>query len=144
MPRHTETGPALPEASDLSIRGVSFAGLGLLVLLVLILGGQWLFFSWQSSGPTIGFARPDPAADLARFEAGEQKKLTALGWIDQQRGIARIPVSDAMTIIAQRGKLPSWPAASSRDCAYLEGAVPRSPAAINCSMGWGQWLGDRS
>jgi hypothetical protein len=42
-------------------------------------------------------------AELAKFRAAVQAKLDALGWVDQKAGMARIPVSTAMALIAQRG-----------------------------------------
>jgi hypothetical protein len=136
MPRRAETvmAPALPEKRDVSALGISLAGLGLMVLLAIALGGLWLIFSWQSSGPAIGFVRPDPAAELTKFRAAEQAKLDAFGWIDRKAGIARIPVKEAMALIAQRRTLPAWPATSGDAyCNFLESAVPRSPAVGDCT-----------
>src|SRR2546429_466170 len=47
----------------------------------------------------------------------EEKTLNSYGWIDQQAGVARIPIERAMELLAQRG-LPTRPQA---------GAVPPSP-----------------
>jgi hypothetical protein len=51
----------------------------------------------------------DPQADLReknRADAAENEKF---GWVDQNAGIAQIPVKDAMKIIAEKG-LPGAPA----------------------------------
>jgi len=34
-----------------------------------------------------------------------------LAWVDKDKGIAQIPVADAMKIIAQKGAVPAAPAA---------------------------------
>lgn len=55
----------------------------------------------------------DPQADLRnKIEADEKANETA-GWIDQNAGIAQIPVSDAMKIIAEKG-LPGTPATTEK------------------------------
>ena len=137
-----DTATTSVELRDVHPGRIYFWGAVLLAILVVSLTGLWLVFH-QTSGPGIGFMRPDPAADLAAFEAAETKKLNTLAWVDRKAGIARIPVDDAMVLIAQRGKLPEWPQAQPADqeCTFLEGAVPRSPAAIRCATGWSQWLG---
>ena len=45
----------------------------------------------------------DPVADLARMMTEEQAALDGYGWVDRERGVARIPVQRAMEILVQRG-----------------------------------------
>ena len=45
--------------------------------------------------------QPDPEADLAHFRAEKQALLEGYAWVDRPQGIARIPIEDAMRIIAQ-------------------------------------------
>jgi len=146
MPARAEADvtPALPEASDVAPGRIYLVGGGLFALLVIIPVALWLLYGQASSGPAIGLARPDPPAQLAAFNAHEAAEMSALGWTDRSRGIAHIPVTEAMQLIVQRGKLPEWPTAlpANQRCTFLAGAVPRSPAAINCAMGWSQWLGN--
>jgi hypothetical protein len=60
-----------------------------------------------------------PPPELQRqFQKAAQEKLDSFGWVDQQRGIAHIPVSEAMRIIAEKG-LPPLPSASA--------ATPKEP-----------------
>lgn len=49
--------------------------------------------------------QPDPARDLQAFRAAEEKELHTLGWVDRRAGTARIPVEDAMALLAAHG----WP-----------------------------------
>jgi hypothetical protein len=50
----------------------------------------------------------DPQQDLAALRQQEQQRLSGYGWVDRERGLARIPVERAMEDIARRG-LPGWP-----------------------------------
>ena len=50
----------------------------------------------------------EPAA-LAEFRAQEDELLSSWGWVEKDRGIARMPVDEAMRIVAGRG-LPTFPA----------------------------------
>jgi hypothetical protein len=52
----------------------------------------------------------EPAV-LAEFRAHEDELLTSWGWVEKDRDIARMPVEDAMRIVAARG-LPTFPAPS--------------------------------
>jgi hypothetical protein len=52
----------------------------------------------------------EPAV-LAGFRAQEDALLTSWGWVEKDRGIARMPVDEAMRIVAERG-LPTFPAPS--------------------------------
>lgn len=49
-----------------------------------------------------------PFADVETLHAEERALLTSGAWVDEDAGIARIPVEEAMKIVAEKG-LPSWP-----------------------------------
>ena len=51
----------------------------------------------------------DPQQDLRNKTAADEKAVNTYGWVDQQAGIARIPVDEAMKIIVSKG-LPVTPA----------------------------------
>jgi hypothetical protein len=51
----------------------------------------------------------DPQQDLRNKLAADEAANEKLGWIDQQAGIAQIPVEEAMKIIVTKG-LPAMPA----------------------------------
>lgn len=55
--------------------------------------------------------QPAPQPDLARARARDAAALRETGWVDRGAGIARIPVADAMTLMAERG-LRAAPVAS--------------------------------
>ena len=48
-----------------------------------------------------------PFKDVAALRADEQAVLEGYGWVDEKAGLARIPVSEAMKLVAERG-LPRW------------------------------------
>ena len=53
----------------------------------------------------------DPQADLRQKIQSDTAANEKLGWIDQNAGIAQIPVEDAMKIIAEKGLPAVSPAA---------------------------------
>jgi hypothetical protein len=52
------------------------------------------------SGPLL---QADPVADLLAFRAEEEKALSSYAWVDEGQGKVRIPVEEAMRILAERG-----------------------------------------
>ncbi|HKX30074.1 MAG TPA: hypothetical protein VJ302_20460 [Blastocatellia bacterium] len=48
--------------------------------------------------------------DLRQFREQEDRLLRSYGWLDQQRGVVRIPVERAKQLILRRGLAPSTPA----------------------------------
>jgi hypothetical protein len=52
-----------------------------------------------------------PRLDLQTLRAREDRILNSYAWVDEERGIARIPVEEAMKLVAANG-LPRFPAAS--------------------------------
>ena len=53
-----------------------------------------------------------PAEDVGRFREQEDQMLNSYGWIDQQRGIIRIPIEQAKKMIEQKGASAMPPGAS--------------------------------
>jgi hypothetical protein len=47
---------------------------------------------------------------LAEFRAQEDKLLSGYAWVEKDRGIARIPVAEAIRLVGQRGALPVFSA----------------------------------
>lgn len=44
-----------------------------------------------------------PVVDLQKMRFTEERALTTYGWVDQQKGIVRIPIDEAKKIALQRG-----------------------------------------
>ena len=51
----------------------------------------------------------DPQQDLREKIERDTKANETFAWVDKDKGIAQIPVADAMKIIAERGAVPAWP-----------------------------------
>ena len=49
---------------------------------------------------------------LAEFRRQEDELLTSYGWVEKDRGVARMPIAEAMRLVGDRGKLPTFPAPS--------------------------------
>jgi hypothetical protein len=56
----------------------------------------------------------DPQADLREKVRLDTEANEKAGWIDQDAGIAQIPVKDAMKVIAEKG-LPGAPASADKN-----------------------------
>jgi hypothetical protein len=47
--------------------------------------------------------QPDPLLDFEEFRDAQQNALNSYGWVDQQRGIAHIPIDQAMEMLLKQG-----------------------------------------
>jgi hypothetical protein len=101
-----------PQPPDVANGIVIAAAAGLLGFVLLSMTG--VFFYLRSAIPeafkaTIDhpFPKPelqtDPQADLQDFERDQRATLSGYGWVDRSEGIARIPIEQAMQIVAARG-----------------------------------------
>jgi hypothetical protein len=84
---------------------------------IVLLWGLLKFFQSQETTsvantvePTKLFPQPQlqktPILDLRVIRAEEDKLLNSYAWVDQPKGVVRIPVAQAIDILAKRG-LPS-------------------------------------
>ena len=135
MPNERMGNRSLPQPPNVSTGIVTAAIAGFLGLVALSMTG--LFFYLKSTVPDIfniavahRFPEPtlqkNPHDDLRRFEREQRAATSGYGWIDQSKGLVRIPIGDAMRIIAARGDRgfdPLDPPASKSD--------PAAPNASN-------------
>jgi hypothetical protein len=106
------------EESDVSVPGVVRFAVALVVLCLValgLLGGLFKFFDSQIPlAPQVVRLPPEPRLeqspprDLAEIRMAEEHLLTGYSWVDQSKGVVRIPVDRAMDLLIQRG-LPSRP-----------------------------------
>ncbi len=85
----------------------------------------------------VKYSTPDPAIDadraavrakaLAEIRAAETQALNSPGWIDQNRGLVRLPIAIAMQIIEREGQNPA--AVRSNLTARVEKTAAPAPAA---------------
>jgi hypothetical protein len=113
------------EPSDISVPGVLFTGLGVLVCTIAIVSIMYLLFSYMRSSKLREAAPPSPLSrDLPslppepRLQASPSLdyrtmrdqanwELNHYQWIDRQKGIVAIPIDRAMDLVVQRGIPPS-------------------------------------
>lgn len=104
MPEHN-TG------RDLDVRAIRIGAIGIACGILLSLGASW--FLMHQRGPAANAAaRPFRAAppllqtapqdERANYFAEKARLTGSYGWVDRQAGIARIPVDEAMRVMAAR------------------------------------------
>jgi hypothetical protein len=113
-PKSVEVGY---ELSDLEPKNIAIFALILSVTIIVVIlatyGLARLFEEAQISGPAISYPqgrepvpRPrfwvTPASELKALRAEEDKILRSYGWVDKGNGIARIPIEEAMELMAQK------------------------------------------
>jgi hypothetical protein len=107
------------EAADASALAVGLFALALAIMIVLVLTILVSAFrrfeaSAERADPiqsplTGGQTPPEPRLqtsprdDLDRLGRAEDEWLTTYGWIDQGRGIVRVPIERAIELLAERG-----------------------------------------
>jgi hypothetical protein len=115
------------EHSDIDYKAVTKFGVALTLLCILTFGFLiYVFRHFLAREAALQPAQPaavdmrrlppeprlqaTPIPDLKAIRAAEDEILTSYGWVDAGKGVARIPVSHAIDLLAARG-LPSRPAA---------------------------------
>ena len=116
------------EKTDASAGSTIRAGIYLLgmvfLVAVLVIPLYWLYAHRetkdQARPATVLKAVPSPGLfprlvtneprALAEFRAQEDALLSSYGWTEKDRGIARMPIAEAIRIVAERGSLPVFPA----------------------------------
>jgi hypothetical protein len=108
------------ETTDINVWAVGKFAIALVVVtvvsLALVFGLMKFFQSREENSiantiqPTKLFPQPQlqqtPIVDLSTIRAEEDKLLNGYAWVDQPKGVVRIPISQAIDILAKRG-LPS-------------------------------------
>lgn len=129
MSQHERHGHDGYERSDAHAGSTYRAGLyilGVMFLTALVVVPMYRFLGRRETAaqkPAATVLRPDAAAPapavpklvtsepavLAAFRAQEDELLSSWGWVEKDRGIARMPIGEAMRLVAERG-LPAFPA----------------------------------
>lgn len=133
--------PAAYEASYLNLWTITLAGVGLVVVVLVILVLTGLLYQVFR----VGLPAPDlqpppletaplpgprlqvaPPRELQALRATEQANLHAYAWVDQERGVVRIPIERAKELVAERG----WPALPEDDRPPPEQEVTPDPSDL--------------
>jgi len=109
------------EAHDVDASIIGWVAIGIVVAAFLIhalVAVSYLYFNrteFQGSQPvTLVNEKPqqvtkvpalqvNPDADLERLRESEQQILNSYGWVDQQKGVVRIPIDEAMKKVVEKG-----------------------------------------
>jgi hypothetical protein len=122
---HTQNPKSLghePISADVGAIHRTGAGLAAVVLVsFLVVAGLMKFYAWedhvvprepvakQVPTPTgTPQLNPEQPMELQKLRARERQLLDSYGWTDRAAGVAHIPITDAMKIIAAEG-LPETP-----------------------------------
>jgi hypothetical protein len=135
------------EWRDVNERYVLLFGVALAAFIAIALLALRLIFGLAPSPLPFGFdtglrgsGQPvlerDPYGTLAAYDKEKRAALDELGWVDRKAGVARIPIADAMQVIAERG-IPDWgqhatPAGENDGCRTIAQNVPRAPQNARC------------
>ena len=114
--------PVHRETTDVDIGGIVKFIIALLIAGVVIHGAVWVMYRYfeKQASQTAAVEFPlatsalrrlppeprlqiDPRDDLSNMRQAEEQVLTSYGWVDRNGGIVRIPIDQAMKLIAERG-----------------------------------------
>src|ERR1035438_1014560 len=113
---------------------VSAFGIGLLLSCIVTVFAMWVMFNFlfqredaknadnpakammneRQKLPPEPRLQAEPKVELKDLRADEDAILSSYGWIDPNKGIVRIPIDQAIDIVAQKG-LPSKPSPAGLD-----------------------------
>ncbi len=114
------------ERAEEDVRAVSGFGIGLAIGVVIVAFAMWGLFEWfyaredsrnapippailieeKTQQPPEPRLQAQPRLDLKALREGEDEILTHYAWVDPGHGVVRIPISEAIKIVAAKG-LPS-------------------------------------
>lgn len=100
-----------PEAPAVATRAVLFTATGLLVFVGIFLVVLRIYYGDRIDQaifvPPTRFAKPrlqtNDVGDLARLLAEQRDRLNRYTWVDRDKGIATIPIEEAMKRVVARG-----------------------------------------
>lgn len=111
--------PPAYEASYLNLWTIVLAGVGLLVVIGIVLAlTAFLYSMFGFRGAAPGAPSPPPLEeapitgprlqaapqdDLQRLRSTQMTRLESYGWINEEQGLAHIPIEQAMRIVAEGG-----------------------------------------
>jgi hypothetical protein len=104
------------ERTDVNVIAVGKFAIGLLLVTIFAMGlivGVFNVLKTMNGGeatsidPTKVFPDPQlqktPIPDLKAVRAAEDQVLNSYGWVDQQKGVVRIPIEEAMDLVVKKG-----------------------------------------
>ncbi len=113
MPNEEMGSRALPETPDVHNRVVITTIGGFLLFVAISMAGILLYLKADAPGALKRpgehqFPQPalqkEPQNDLRQFENLQRAELSAYRWVDRDKQVVKIPIEDAMRIIAARNE----------------------------------------
>lgn len=122
------------ERRDVNVFQISAFGIGLLLSCIVVVFAMWAMFDFlfsredakNADNPAASMMnerqklppeprlQAEPKIELKDLRADEDAILSSYGWVDPNKGIVRIPIDQAIDIVAQKG-LPSKPSPAGLD-----------------------------
>jgi hypothetical protein len=122
------------ERRDVNVFQISAFGIGLLLGCIVVVFAMWAMFDFlfsredakNATNPAASMMKErqmlppeprlqaEPKVELRDLRADENTILGSYGWVDPNKGIVRIPIDQAIDIVAQKG-LPSKPSPAALD-----------------------------
>jgi hypothetical protein len=108
------------EHADINIWAIGRFGIALALLCIVAVGllaGLFRYFEARVGGPVPStrvnldatkkppapYLQDAPITDLKAMRAAEEQILNGYGWIDQANGVVRVPIAQAIEMLAARG-----------------------------------------
>jgi hypothetical protein len=133
-PGHLVNPEVSHERKDVNVFQISAFGVGLLLGCIVVVFAMWAVFDFlysredakNANNPDAAMMnqrqalppqprlQAEPRIELGDMHANEDAILNSYGWVDQSKGIVRIPIGEALGIVAQKG-LPSKPSPAGMD-----------------------------
>jgi len=128
MKAQVENSDVAYEKRDVNPHAILWVGVAIIVSAVIIHFAVWGLFdlfnrsearkgkppaslvNMKRQPPPAPRLQTDAPADLQELRNREDAALESYGWVDRERGIARIPVERAMELLVERGLPKSQPA----------------------------------
>src|ERR1041385_583851 len=112
------------EARDVNARVIGCVAVGVVVSALLIHGAvavSYAYFSrteFRDQQPVTLVQQPTPSptvptlqvktdADMEWVQQSERMALSSYGWVDQQKGVVRMPIDEAMKRVVEKGLPPA-------------------------------------
>ncbi|GEP09047.1 hypothetical protein [Methylobacterium gnaphalii] len=104
--------PPGAEEPSIALRPVLLTGLFIVVFTAATLAGIRYYYRSEVPSPLLTAPRTfpaprlqqSPAADLAAFLKDQRARLAGYAWLDREKGIARMPIEEAMRRLSERGQ----------------------------------------
>src|ERR1700733_7129326 len=133
-PEHDVNPGVSHERRDVNVFQITAFGIGLLLSCIVVVLAMWAMFDFLFSRedaknatnpaapmmnespnlPPEPRLQAEPKVELKDLRADEDAILGSYGWVDPNKGIVRIPIDQAIDIVAQKG-LPSKPSSTGLD-----------------------------